>query len=167
MKYNKIAKFEITNGAGVGVSLFTQGCPFHCKGCFNPETWDFETGELWTPKIENHFMELISPTYINRVTFLGGEPLIERNLPELLNLVKKIKETYPQKKIWFYSGNTYEQMTKEQKEVLSYCDILVDGPFKIELKDLTIPFRGSTNQRIIDIQKTLQTGVIVLYDRYS
>lgn len=167
MKYNKIAKFEITNGAGVGVSLFTQGCPFHCKGCFNPETWDFDTGEDWTPEIETHFMELISPSYMTRVTFLGGEPLIERNLPTLLNLVKKIKETYPEKKIWFYSGNTYEHMTKEQKEVLSYADVLVDGPFILEKRDITLSFRGSTNQRIIDIQKTLQTGGIVLYDRYS
>lgn len=164
MRYNKVVKFEITNGKGIGVSLFTQGCPFHCPGCFNPETWDPEKGKTWTPGVESLFLKAISPFYITRVSFLGGEPLIDINLPDLLRVVKKIKEEYPNKKIWFYSGNTYENMTKEQLEVLSYADYLVDGPFRLEERDLTLPFRGSSNQRIIDLQATREEGGIVLYE---
>ena len=164
MRISKVVKFEIANGKGIGVSLFTQGCPFHCEGCFNPETWDFNKGELWTDEKEQMFFKLLSPNYITRVAFLGGEPLIPANLPEILNIVKKIRNLYPEKRIWFYSGNTYENMTKEQLEVLSYADYLVDGPFIMKLRDITLPFRGSTNQRIIDIQQTIQKGEIVLYE---
>ena len=164
MRYNKVVKFEITNGKGIGVSLFTQGCPYHCPGCFNPETWDLDKGKLWTPGVESLFLKAISPIYINRVSFLGGEPLLDINLPDLLRLVKKIKEEYPKKKIWFYSGNTYENMTKEQLEVLAYADYLVDGPFQLDKRDVSLPFRGSSNQRIIDIQATMKEGGIVLYE---
>lgn len=121
-------------------------------------------GKEWTATIEQHFLQLISPSYISRVTFLGGEPLALININDLLPLVKKIRKQYPEKKIWFYSGNTYEKMTKEQLEVLSYADYLVDGPFILEQRDITLPFRGSTNQRIINIQKSLEKGEIVLYE---
>lgn len=164
MKYNKVAKFEIINGKGIGVSLFTQGCPYHCPGCFNPETWDYDKGKFWTPGVEEQFLKSISRKYITRVSFLGGEPLSDINLPDLLRIVKKIKEEFPQKKIWFYSGNTYENMTKEQLEVLSYADYLVDGPFILGKRDVSLPFRGSSNQRIIDIQATIEKGDIVLYE---
>ena len=164
MRYSKITKFEIVNGKGIGVSLFTQGCPYHCPGCFNRSSWDPEGGKLWTPGAESQFLKLISRKYITRVSFLGGEPLMDINLPDLLRLVKKIRGDFPKKKIWIYSGNTYENMTKDQLEVLSYADYLVDGPFILAKKDITLPFRGSYNQRIIDIRATMAKGEIVLYE---
>jgi len=164
MRYNKIVKFEISNGKGIGMSLFTQGCHFHCEGCFNPETWDFSKGEKWTAEVEEHFMKLVGRPYISRITFVGGEPLIFSNLPDLLKLVRRIKEQYPNKKIWVYSGFTYENMWQMQKEVLQYADVLVDGQFDINKRDITLAFRGSSNQRVIDLQKTREKGEVVLYE---
>lgn len=164
MRYAQIRKMDISNGEGIGVALFTQGCPFHCKGCFNPETWNYNSGKEWTKEIEEYFLSLIKPEHIERITFLGGEPLIEENLTDLKRLIKKIKQSFNNKKIWIYSGNTFEKMSKKQLEVLSLADILVDGPFILEEKNLNIPFRGSTNQRIIDIQKTFKKGEIILYN---
>ncbi len=164
MRYAQIRKMDITNGEGIGVSLFTQGCPFHCEGCFNPETWDFQGGKEWTPETQQYFLSLITPSYIKRVSFLGGEPLAEPNLDAILQLVQDIKKKRPDIKVWFYSGNIYEHMTGKQKNILSYCDVLVDGPFVYKLRDITLPFRGSSNQRIIDIQKSLKQNKTILWE---
>lgn len=162
MRYAQIRKMDITNGTGIGVSLFTQGCPYRCKGCFNPETWDFNGGKEWNKNVEDYFLSLLNNDFVQRITFLGGEPLIENNLEDLKKLLIKIKEFHPNIEIWCYSGNTFENMSEEQLDVLKYVDVLVDGPFIFTLKDLTLKYRGSSNQRIIDVQQTLTQNKIVL-----
>ena len=151
MRYASIRSFDISNGDGVGVALFTQGCKFHCKGCFNPETWDLNAGRLWTEEVEEKFLDLMKPDYITRVSILGGEPLLDRNIEALCSLCIKIKDRYPKKKIWLYSGYTYEVIKERIPEIIDRIDILVDGTFIEELKDLNLPFRGSSNQRVIDV----------------
>lgn len=162
MRYAQIRKMDITNGTGIGVSLFTQGCPYRCKGCFNPETWDFNGGKEWNKDVEDYFLSLLNNDFVQRITFLGGEPLIENNLEDLKKLLIKIKEFHPNIEIWCYSGNTFENMSEKQLDVLKYVDVLVDGPFIFTLKDLTLKYRGSSNQRIIDVQQTLTQNKIVL-----
>lgn len=162
MRYAQIRKMDITNGTGIGVSLFTQGCPYRCKGCFNPETWDFNGGKKWNKDVEDYFLSLLNNDFVQRITFLGGEPLIENNLEDLKKLLIKIKEFHPNIEIWCYSGNTFENMSEKQLDVLKYVDVLVDGPFIFTLKDLTLKYRGSSNQRIIDVQQTLTQNKIVL-----
>lgn len=172
MRINKINKCECTNGLGVGVSVFTQGCPYHCKDCFNPETWDYNGGEEWTPFKKNTVLELIKPDYITRLSVLGGEPLIKRNLYFLSDLIKSVKEIKPDIKIWVYTGNIYEVLLTRIKEydekylegILNNIDVLVDGPFIQEQKDLTLAFRGSSNQRIIDMLQTKELGKVVTLD---
>lgn len=146
MRYAKIKKCEAENGIGVGASLFVQGCHFHCQGCFNQETWDFEGGEEWTEEVEEEFMGTISPWYINRVSILGGEPLAPEHRGDVFKLIVKIKRLYPEKEIWLYTGYTYEEI----KDIygISFCDYIVDGVFKEELKDISLRFRGSRNQNI-------------------
>lgn len=163
MKYNLIDECEAVNGKGFGVSLYTQGCPYHCLGCFNPETWDFNKGTNWTKETENKIIELLKPKYITRLTILGGEPLIERNIESLTALLRRVKDIYPDKQIWLYTGGNFEVLEGLYKKIFQYIDVLVDGRYIDELKDLTLPFRGSSNQRIIDVQKSLQKGSIVLY----
>lgn len=162
MRYAQIRKMDITNGTGIGVSLFTQGCPYRCKGCFNPETWDFNGGKKWNKDVEDYFLSLLNNDFVQRITFLGGEPFIENNLEDLKKLLIKIKEFHPNIEIWCYSGNTFENMSEKQLDVLKYVDVLVDGPFIFTLKDLTLKYRGSSNQRIIDVQQTLTQNKIVL-----
>lgn len=162
MRYAQIRKMDITNGTGIGISLFTQGCPYRCKGCFNSETWDFNGGKEWNKDVEDYFLSLLNNDFVQRVTFLGGEPLIENNLEDLKKLLIKIKEFHPNIEIWCYSGNTFENMSQKQLDVLKYIDVLVDGPFIFTLKDLTLKYRGSSNQRIIDVQQTLTQNKIVL-----
>lgn len=162
MRYAQIRKMDITNGTGIGVSLFTQGCPYRCKGCFNPETWDFNGGKEWNKDVEDYFLSLLNNDFVQRVTFLGGEPLIENNLEDLKKLLIKIKELHPNIEIWCYSGNTFDNMSEKQLDVLKYVDVLVDGPFIFTLKDLTLKYRGSSNQRIVDVQQTLTQNKIVL-----
>lgn len=146
MRYAKIKKCEAENGIGVGASLFVQGCHFHCQGCFNQETWDFEGGEEWTDEVEDRFMIDISPWYISRVSILGGEPLAPENRDGVCRIIRHVKKTYPNKKIWLYTGYTYEEI----KNIFSlkYCDYIVDGVFKENLKDISLNFRGSRNQQI-------------------
>lgn len=148
MRYAKIRKMDISNGEGIGVALFLQGCHFHCKGCFNTETWDFNGGKEWTLEIEDMFMELIDKPYIKRISILGGEPLDQT--VELTELLRKIKIKYPNKTIWLYTGFKYEDI--KDCEILKYIDVIVDGQYKEELKDLKLEFRGSSNQRIIKIK---------------
>lgn len=152
MRYASIRDFDISNGEGIGASLFVQGCEFHCKGCFNSETWDFKGGEEWTEDKEKYFMELVDKPYISRVSILGGEPLHPVNREAVLNLCKKIKTAYPNKAIWVYTGYTIEELKSENVD-LSSINTLVDGRYVHELKDYKLKFRGSSNQRIFTLNQ--------------
>ena len=161
MHYGNIKECDIADGPGVRVSLFVSGCRHHCKGCFNPETWDFEYGELYTEETQEKILKLLAPGYIKGFTLLGGEPFEPENQRELVKLLKRIKEEYPGKDVWCYSGYLYDAdlaeggsvYTEVTEEMLSYIDVLVDGGFVEELKDVSLAFRGSSNQRIIELGK--------------
>ena len=161
MKYAQIREIDITNGSGIGVALFTQGCPYHCKNCFNPETWDFNKGMVWTKETENKIIELLKPEYITRLTILGGEPLIERNIEPLTALLKRVKGTYPDKQVWLYTGGDFEVLEGLYEEIFQYIDILIDGRYIDDLRDYKLKWRGSSNQRIIDVQASLKSGNVV------
>lgn len=156
MKYADIDKCEMCNGNNIGATLFVQGCPYHCKNCFNPETWDFNGGKEWTNEVEQEFLEFVSKPYIKRVSFLGGEPLAKENADQVLRIISIIKNKYPNKKIWVYSGNFFENLKTMYD--LAQIDYIVDGLFMDNLKDITLAFRGSLNQRIIDVKKSLSTN---------
>ncbi|MGF0102561.1 anaerobic ribonucleoside-triphosphate reductase activating protein [Lachnospiraceae bacterium HCP28S3_F9] len=161
MNYANIKKYDIADGPGVRVSLFVSGCRHHCKGCFNYEAWDFEYGRPYTAETEAEILEALKPGYIAGLTLLGGEPFEPENQVELVTLLRKVRETYPEKSIWSYTGYVYDKdlvpggraYTDVTDEMLSYLDVLVDGPFVEELKDITLQFRGSSNQRIIKMDK--------------
>ena len=161
MRYNKIRKMDIANGPGVRVSIFFQGCSFHCKNCFNPETWDFNGGKEYTDEIKRKVLDCANKDYIKGLSILGGEPLCPTNIDATIELAKDFKEKYPNKTVWVWSGYLFENVSN--KNLFNYIDVLVDGQFKQELKDFRLPFCGSSNQRVIDVQKTLKTGNIVLY----
>ena len=169
MNYSAIKKCDVANGPGVRVSLFVSGCTHHCKGCFNAETWDFNFGNEFTTAQEDEIIELLKPNYIRGFSLLGGEPFEPSNQRVLVKLLKKIKEAYPEKTVWCYTGYLLdEELLAESRarcevtdEMLSYIDILVDGEFKEDLKDLKLRFRGSSNQRIIDLKETLSSHEIV------
>ena len=163
MRYASIRDLDISNGTGVGVSLFVQGCPLHCKNCFNPNTWGFDGGEEWTDDTENTLIQLTNRPYIKRVSILGGEPLANPNRYQIFLLCSRIKNLYKDKKIWLYSGYTYEQIcqSREQFKVLTCIDVLVDGPYIDEQRDITLAFRGSRNQRLINVPETLKQGKII------
>ena len=161
MYYGEIKKCDIANGPGVRVSLFVSGCRNHCPGCFNKETWDFCYGKPFTTETKDHIMELLKPDYIEGFSLLGGEPFEPENQRELVKLLKKVREMYPKKNIWSYSGYVYDKdlmpggraYTEVTDEMLSYIDVLVDGPFVEDLKDITLQFRGSSNQRILNLRE--------------
>ena len=161
MRYNLIDKCEAINGEGFGVSLYTQGCPYHCPGCFNPETWDFDKGKEWTQKEEDLIIELLKPEYITRLTVLGGEPFIERNIEPLTALLKRVKGIYPDKQVWLYTGGDFEVLEGLYEEIFQYIDILIDGRYIDHLRDYELKWRGSSNQRIIDVQASLKSGNVV------
>lgn len=184
MRYASIRNLDISNGEGVGVSFFVQGCPFHCKNCFNSETWDFNGGKEWTEETKNKFMELINRPYIKRVSFLGGECLADQNLDEILKLVQEIRISFPEKTIWLYTGFEWNQIMNikvmqpifscedlenkiqnvlKRQEIIKQCDVLVDGEYIDEQKDLSLKFRGSSNQRVIDVKQSLTQNKVVLY----
>lgn len=185
MRYASIRNLDISNGEGIGVSIFVQGCDRqnHCKNCFNPETWSFDGGKEWTDEVKSYFFSLIERPYIKRVSILGGEPLAYNNLPEVYDIVKEIHQKYPNKKIWLYTGWTLGYSIDKhgnavgnfadadigwdngllRNHILRNCDIVVDGEYVEELRDITLPFRGSSNQRIIDVKRTLQENKIVEY----
>ena len=210
MRYASIRELDISNGEGVGVALFVQGCPFnpHCYNCFNPDTWDFNGGKEWTPDIKEKFLELIDRPYIKRVSILGGEPLADENLNGVLDLVTEINKRYnmpqdivcnnnsdhnilngntdeirlslPNKSIWIYSGYIWQDIfMNEQDEPFEYekefmlmakrqailrqCNVIVDGRYIDSQRDITLKWRGSKNQKCIDIQQSLQQGKVVLY----
>ena len=151
MNYAKIKKVDIANGPGVRVSLFVSGCRNHCKGCFNPETWDFDYGRPFTRETEDEIIEALRPSWIQGLSILGGEPTEEENAAVLIPFLKRVRAVLPDKDIWLYSGYTYEAL--RDKEILSLADVLVDGPFLLEQKDAGLAFRGSRNQRIIDLKE--------------
>ncbi len=159
MRYNKIRKMDISNGPGIRTSIFMQGCTFHCKNCFNPETYDFDKGEELTDEVIDKLLKLSEPEYIKGLSILGGEPLHPRNALGTLDLVKKFKEKYPNKTVWVWTGFLYEKVNKLYD--LSNIDVLIDGQFKEELHDPTLKYRGSSNQRVIDIKKTKEKNKLV------
>lgn len=171
MNYADIKRIDVANGEGVRVSVFVSGCNHHCKGCFNECAWDFNYGNKFTEKQEEEVLKDLDHDYISGLTLLGGEPLEPVNQAGLLPLVKKVKEKYPDKKIWCYTGFDFEKdvvgkMAKQSettKELLNYLDVVVDGKFEEDKKDLKLRFRGSSNQRILDVQESLKENKLVEY----
>ena len=199
MNYAQIRSLDLSNGEGIGVALFVQGCHFHCPNCFNPETLDFNGGKEWTEEVKNKFLELANRPYIKRISILGGEPLAEENLDGVLDLVNEIRLSSPQKSIWLYTGNTIStckyfddtiftfqpsyyhpnplnnkhvkvdekafliKQDRKRIEIIKNVDVLVDGQYIDSLRDVTLPWCGSSNQKVIDIQQSLKKGEIVLW----
>lgn len=172
MNYGEIKSCDIANGIGVRISLFVSGCTNHCKNCFQPQTWDFNFGEPFTSDTEEKILKMLEPDYIDGLTVLGGEPMEPSNQQALYPFLLKVKEKMPNKSIWVFSGFTLEEMREEggysncdvTEKILSIIDVLVDGRFVEELKDITLRFRGSSNQRLIDMKKTNEQGSIVLWE---
>lgn len=173
MNYCNIKNCDIADGPGVRVTLFVSGCTNHCKGCFQPETWDFDYGEPFTRETEDKLIAMLEPHYIAGLTLLGGDPFEPSNQRALLPFVKRVRETCPDKTIWAYSGFIYEELKTDGShprcevtdELLGLIDVLVDGRFVEEKKNLRLRFRGSSNQRIIDVKKTLASGEVVLFEK--
>ena len=159
MRYNVVRKMDISNGPGVRVSVFMQGCEFHCKNCFNPETWDFEGGKEFNNETIDDVLNLCGQSYIKGLSILGGEPLHPRNIEATTKLAKAFKDKYPNKNIWVWSGFKFDEDLRD-KEVLNYIDVLVDGRYSDELHDPTLKWKGSSNQRVIDVQKSLKDNKI-------
>ena len=172
MNYCGIKKCDIANGWGVRVSLFVSGCTHHCKGCFQPETWDFDYGDAFTEETEKELLDALAPGYIHGITLLGGEPFEPENQRVLVGFIRKVKEMYPQKNIWCYTGYLLdEELLKPSRarcevtdEMLSYIDVLVDGEFQLEKKNISLQFCGSENQRIIDVKASLKENTIILWE---
>lgn len=162
MRYNKIRKMDISDGPGVRVSIFMQGCTFNCKECFNPETHDFNGGKEFTDETINRVLELCENENINGLSILGGEPLHPKNIEATTKLAKAFKEKLPNKDIWIWSGFLFDKDLKD-KEIMKYTDVLVDGRYVDELRNPTLKWKGSENQRVIDVQKSLNSDEIVLY----
>lgn len=173
MNYCNIKYFDIANGEGVRTTLFVSGCTNHCENCFQPETWDFNYGEEFTEETENRILDSLKPYYVNGLTLLGGEPFEPKNQPTLVSFLEKVKAEYPEKDIWCFTGFVYDKelltdgaypRCEATDKMLSLIDILVDGRYVEALKDISLRFRGSSNQRIIDMNKTRETGEIVLWN---
>lgn len=171
MNYAELKKTDIANGEGVRVSLFVSGCRRHCKGCFNEIAWDFAYGKPFDEAAEKEVMEALAPSFIRGLTLLGGDPFEPENQRALFPFVKKVKERFPEKDIWCFTGYTYDDgdllephaRTEVTREFISLLDVLVDGRFEEALKDIRLVFRGSSNQRVIDVQKSLQSHKVILY----
>lgn len=172
MKYAGIKEYDIANGPGIRFSIFVSGCTHRCKGCFNPHTWDFNYGKDFTKETEDYIIEKLGQDCYQGMTLLGGEPMEPVNQKGLLPLVRRFKETYPEKDLWCFSGFLFDEeilgrfakTMPETMKLLSYIDVLVDGEFVLEKKDITLLFKGSSNQRTIDVQKSLKTGDIVFWN---
>lgn len=166
MNYAALKKFDIANGPGVRVSLFVSGCRHRCKNCFNSEAWDFSYGNPFTSDVENEILTELGKDYIMGLSLLGGEPFEPENRAALTDLLEKAKQKYPEKQVWCYTGFQFEELLKQEtaKEMLKYIDVLVDGKFVEELKSADLIFRGSSNQRIIDVKKSLEAGGVVWLD---
>jgi len=174
MNYANIKNNDIANGEGIRVSLFVSGCTHRCKNCFNKIAWDFNYGNPFDEEVEKKIIKMLEPNHIKGLTLLGGEPMEPANQSALLPFVKKVKEIYPNKTIWCYTGYLFDKELLSEsrahlpitKELLSYFDVLVDGKFVEELKDITLRFKGSSNQRVIDVQKSLQENTVV-FSKYN
>lgn len=165
MRFSKIKDNDIANGIGITMSLWTQGCPHHCRGCFNSETWDFNIEKEFTKDDLKYILDSIDKNNIKRdLSILGGEPLCSQNVEGVINLCKEFKKYYPDKKIYLWTGYTVENFNDIQKEILKYIDVLVDGKFEEDKKNLAIMLRGSSNQRVIDVNKSLKQNNIILYE---
>lgn len=172
MYYGEIKNCDIANGIGVRVTLFVSGCTNRCKGCFQPETWDFSYGKPYTKETEDSLIELLRPSYITGLTLLGGEPFEPSNQREIVKLLRRVKSELPLKTVWAFSGFTFESLLEREPhprcevtdEMLSMIDVLVDGKFEEDKKDISLRFRGSSNQRIIDMNATREAGGIILWD---
>lgn len=172
MYFSEVKQYDIANGPGVRVTIFVSGCSHHCPGCFNEMTWDFTYGRVFEGQDMERIIQALEPSYIAGLTLLGGEPMEYVNQQGLLPLVKAVKERYPNKTVWCYTGYTFEKdllkdfgsKWEETKEFLSYLDVIVDGRFELENKDISLRFRGSSNQRIIDVKASLKEGKTVLWD---
>ena len=162
MRYNTIRQLDIANGPGVRVSIFVQGCTFNCPGCFNTVAKDFEGGTEYTEVTQECILELAKPTHISGLSILGGEPLHPKNRSEVLKLVRKFKEVYPDKTVWLWTGYLIEDVFEDLVD--SDIDFVVDGLFKEDLKDLRLKYRGSSNQRVINLKETIKTGDLILYE---
>lgn len=171
MYFGQIYYSDVANGPGCRTSLFVSGCRHHCKDCFNPETWNFKYGHKYTSTIEDELVESVKPSYIDGISILGGEPMEPENQPEVCALVKRIRAEAESARIWLYSGYTWEELTDPKNkschtshtmDILDNIDVLVDGEFEIEKKDISLNFRGSKNQRIIDVKSSLKEGQLVL-----
>jgi anaerobic ribonucleoside-triphosphate reductase activating protein len=175
LNYATIKNCDISNGPGIRVSLFVSGCTHKCKGCFNEVAWDFSYGEPFTEEVEERILTMLQPDYIKGLTLLGGEPFEPQNQGPLVQFLRKVKAKYPQKSIWAFSGYLFDRDLvsgrvgdpKVSAEFLSYLDVLVDGPFIESRKDLMLRFRGSDNQRLIDVKKSLETGEVVLWQDWQ
>lgn len=179
MHYAQIRSMDISNGEGVGVALFVQGCNFHCPSCFNQDTWDFNGGKEWTEETKETFLKLADKPYMKRVSFLGGECLANENLEGVYNVIKDVKKIFPDKKIWLWTGYTWEsifnpivtdnldlerdKLIKLRQEIVKMTDILVDGRYIHEQKDMNLKFKGSKNQRVIDVKKSIKQGKVIIY----
>ena len=172
MNYGTIKYCDIANGEGVRTSLFVSGCSHHCNNCFQPETWSFTFGEPFTPEVQDAILKSLEPAYVDGLSILGGEPMEPENQRILAPFLEQVKKAFPQKTIWTYTGDTYEDLVNPESprhtdatdQMLNCIDILVDGPFIEDLKDITLRFRGSSNQRIIDLAKTRAQGRITLWE---
>ena len=171
MNYAGIKYTDIANGLGCRTVLFVSGCRNHCKDCFQPHTWDFDYGEVFDEKVQQEILDSLAPSYVQGLTLLGGEPFEPENQVELVKFVRRVKKQYPKKDIWAFTGYVYDvdlveggrKYCQATDELLSMLDVLVDGPFIAEQKNLMLKFRGSSNQRVLDMKETLRTGEIVLY----
>ena len=172
MHYGNIKNCDVANGEGVRVTLFVSGCTNRCEHCFQPETWDFYYGEEFTPAVKDKIIAMLAPSYINGLTILGGEPFEPQNQRSLLPFLKRVREVYPNKTIWVFSGFTYEELTREGShprcectdDILDNIDVLVDGRYEHDKRNLMLKFRGSSNQRLIDMKKTRAVGKVILLE---
>lgn len=158
MNYAVLKKYDVANGPGVRVSLFVSGCRHHCKGCFNSEAWDFDYGNLFGKSAMEEIIEALDKDYIEGFSVLGGEPFEKENKETVFNIIRTVKEHFPNKTIWCYSGSLFEELKETSMDILSLIDVLVDGEFVEEKKNLRLKFRGSENQRLVDVQKSLECG---------
>ncbi len=159
MNYLKIESSSLSNGLGWRVVLWVSGCSHHCPNCQNPETWDSQAGKKFTAQEKQLIIKLLKPDYIKGLTLSGGDPLFETNRDAVLKLVKEIKEVYPKKDIWLYTGYNFEQI--KDLELMKYIDVLIDGKYIDQKRDITLPFRGSVNQKIIDVRQSLKNNAII------
>lgn len=172
MNYADIKQYDVANGPGIRISLFVSGCTHYCKGCFNSEAWDFNYGKPFTERTLETILEYMKPSYVKGLTILGGEPMEPQNQPGVLLLLRRVREVYPEKSVWLFTGYDFEKdilsrmVTElpETGELLSYLDVIVDGEYVEELKDLSLRFKGSSNQRTILVKESLAAGRVVLYD---